>query len=85
MSTFNDILKNGGKETSLYLCKAEAEVDVAFASVKVYRPRLLRNLKNDYFYREGRSNLDSKRKIVLDHGMDHAMAKRTEYGKNLLH
>lgn len=75
----------GGKEASVYLCKAGVEVMDDLAAVKVYRPRSLRNLKNDHIYREGRANLDSEGKLILNHGMEHAMAKRTEYGKNLLH
>ncbi len=82
-----DVLKRvkGGKEASVYLCTAGAEVDAELVAVKVYRPRMMRNLKNDHAYREGRHNLDSEGKIVLDDGMQHAMDKRTEYGKNLLH
>jgi len=83
----SDVLKRvkGGKEASVYLCRAGTEVDADLVAVKVYRPRSMRNLKNDHAYREGRDNLDSEGKIVLDDGMQHAMAKRTEYGKNLLH
>jgi RIO kinase 1 len=45
----------------------------------------MRNLKNDHIYREGRSNLDEQGRLIVDDGMQHAMQKRTEYGKNLLH
>jgi RIO kinase 1 len=83
----SDVLRRvkGGKEASVYLCRAGTEVPAELVAVKVYRPRSLRNLKNDHAYREGRENLDSEGKIVLDDGMQHAMAKRTDYGKNLLH
>jgi RIO kinase 1 len=83
----SDVLRHvkGGKEASVYLCRAGTEVDAALVAAKVYRPRSLRNLKNDHAYREGRDNLDSEGKIVLNDGMQHAMAKRTEYGKGLLH
>ncbi|MEI7848355.1 MAG: RIO1 family regulatory kinase/ATPase [Chloroflexota bacterium] len=83
----SDVLRRikGGKEASVYLCKAGAEVNEDLVAVKVYRPRSLRNLKNDHAYREGRDDLDAEGKIVLNDGMQHAMAKRTEYGKNLLH
>lgn len=83
----SDVLKRvkGGKEASVYLCRAGAEVQAELVAVKVYRPRMMRNLKNDHIYREGRGNLDAEGKIVLDDGMQHAMAKRTEYGKSLLH
>jgi RIO kinase 1 len=83
----SDVLKRvkGGKEASVYLCRAGTEVDADLVAVKVYRPRSMRNLKNDHAYREGRENLDAEGKVVLDDGMQHAMAKRTEYGKSLLH
>jgi RIO kinase 1 len=83
----SDVLRRvkGGKEASVYLCRAGAEVQAELVAAKVYRPRSLRNLKNDHAYREGRENLDNEGKIVLDDGMQHAMAKRTDYGKNLLH
>jgi len=83
----SDVLRRvkGGKEASVYLCRAGTEVEADFIAAKVYRPRSLRNLKNDHAYREGRENLDGEGKIVLDDGMQHAMAKRTDYGKNLLH
>jgi RIO kinase 1 len=83
----SDVLKlvKGGKEASVYLCRAGAEVDAELVAVKVYRPRSMRNLKNDHAYREGRENLDNEGRVVINDGMLHAMEKRTEYGKNLLH
>jgi RIO kinase 1 len=83
----SDVLKRvkGGKEASVYLCRGRDEVDAELVAAKVYRPRSLRNLKNDHAYREGRENLDSQGKVVIDDGMLHAMKKRTEYGKALLH
>jgi len=82
-----DVLRHlkGGKEASVYLCKAGAEVNKEFIAAKVYRPRALRNLKNDHAYREGRANLDNGGKVILNDGMQHAMAKKTNYGKELLH
>ncbi|HEY3311385.1 MAG TPA: RIO1 family regulatory kinase/ATPase [Anaerolineales bacterium] len=83
----SDVLKlvKGGKEASVYLCRAGAEVDAELVAVKVYRPRSMRNLKNDHAYREGRENLDNEGRVVINDGMLHAMEKKTEYGKNLLH
>jgi RIO kinase 1 len=83
----SDVIRRvkGGKEASVYLCQPGSELDTDLIAAKVYRPRSLRNMKNDHTYREGRENLDNEGKIVLDDGMQHAMAKRTEYGKNLLH
>ena len=90
----------GGKEASVYLCKPGAAIastalplqglrraspHADFVAAKVYRPRMLRNLKNDGQYREGRVELDSEgRQIVKDADL-HAMAKRTTYGESLRH
>jgi RIO kinase 1 len=75
----------GGKEASVYLCRPGSEVDKSLIAAKVYRPRSLRNLKNDGLYRAGRADLDNEGHQILDHGMAHAMEKKTEYGKELLH
>ena len=84
----SDVLRQvkGGKEASVYQCAsgvmANREETIA---AKVYRPRQFRNLKNDHLYREGRTVLDADGNQVLDHGMIHAMHKRTTYGLQVLH
>jgi RIO kinase 1 len=84
----SDVLRKakGGKEASVYLCKPGAAIlDAKFVAAKVYRPRMLRNLKNDQQYREGRVDLDNEgRQIVKDADL-HAMAKRSSYGEELRH
>ena len=75
----------GGKEASVYLCQPGPEVKSPLIAAKVYRPRSLRNLKNDGMYRAGRADLDNEGRQILNHGMEHAMDKKTEYGKELLH
>lgn len=75
----------GGKEASVYMCRAGEAVEAEFIAAKVYRPRSLRNLHNDYLYRAGRPDLDDQGKRVLDDGMLHAMERKTEYGRDLLH
>jgi RIO kinase 1 len=83
----SDVLRRvkGGKEASVYLCRAGAEVKADYIAAKVYRPRSLRNLHNDGMYREGRSDLDDEGRQIIDDGMSHAMQKKTEYGRQLLH
>jgi len=83
----SDVLKRvkGGKEASVYLCLPGAEVPTELIAAKVYRPRSLRNLKNDHLYRAGRVDLDNEGRQILNHGMAHAMEKKTEYGRELLH
>jgi RIO kinase 1 len=84
---FDDVLRmvKGGKEASVYLCRGNATSRVDYLAAKVYRPRRFRNLKNDWLYREGRVNLDDSGRQINNKGMLHAMAKRTEYGRELLH
>lgn len=84
-----DILRlvKGGKEASVYLCQArpDSEVNQPMIAAKVYRPRMLRNLRKDHLYREGRGDLDIEGRAILNHGMQHAMRKKTTYGQELLH
>ena len=84
---FDDVLRmvKGGKEASVYMCRGNATTGVDFLAAKVYRPRRFRNLKNDWLYREGRGNLDESGRNITNKGMLHAMQKRTEYGRELLH
>ncbi len=84
----SDVLRRvkGGKEASVYLCRAGSAIPAAqFAAAKVYRPRMLRNLKNDAAYREGRTDLDAEGRHVIKDADLHAMAKRTAYGEELRH
>lgn len=50
----------GGKEANVYCCAAGPALTGPYVAAKVYRPRLLRNLKNDSQYREGRAVLNAK-------------------------
>lgn len=83
----DDVLRmvKGGKEASVYLCQAHPSVGEDLLAAKVYRPRMLRNLRKDHIYREGRANLDDEGRVVIDDGMLHAMEKKTTWGKELLH
>ena len=83
----SDVLRRvkGGKEASVYLCRAGAEVNTEFVAAKVYRPRMLRNLKNDSAYREGRVDLNESGHTLTRDGDLHAMQKRTAYGEDLRH
>ncbi len=82
-----DVLRRvkGGKEASVYQCRGGTATEAAYVAAKVYRPREMRNLRNDHLYREGRDDLDDEGKQILDDGMLHAMQKKTGYGRQLLH
>jgi len=82
-----DVLRRlkGGKEASVYLCRSGPAIDAPLVAAKVYRPRSLRNLKNDGQYRTGRIDLDENGRAIVKDGDLHAMQKRTNYGEELRH
>ena len=75
----------GGKEASVYLCRSGPAIEEPLVAAKVYRPRTLRNLKNDGQYRTGRVDLDESGRAIVKDGDIHAMQKRTAYGEELRH
>ncbi len=75
----------GGKEASVYLCESDTIEGARLLAAKVYRPRSLRNLKNDGQYRTGRADLDESGRVILDDRALRAMEKRTSYGEELRH
>ena len=83
----SDVLRKvkGGKEASVYLCRSGVAVDAPLIAAKVYRPRMLRNLKNDQQYRSGRADLDESGNVIIDDGTLHAMKKRTTFGEEVRH
>ena len=84
---FDDVLRivKGGKEASVYLCKANPTTDTKLLAAKVYRPRSLRNLRKDHIYREGRSRLDHNGLVIYKDRQARAMKNRTDYGQELMH
>jgi RIO kinase 1 len=83
----SDVLRKlkAGKEASVYLCRSGEQVSAPLVAAKVYRPRMLRNLKNDQLYREGRDVLDEDGNTIDDLGMLRAQHKRSVYGEKLRH
>jgi RIO kinase 1 len=85
----NDVLMRvkGGKEANVYLCQADPATGLAHLAAKVYRPRSMRNLRNDRLYREGRelavsaSGVNRRR----DSRMMRALKKKTEFGAEISH
>ena len=74
-----------GKEASVYLCRSGEAVKSGLVAAKVFRPRMLRNLKNDQLYRLDREVLDENGHAVHDLGMLKAQHKRSVYGEQIRH
>lgn len=83
----SDVLRKvkGGKEASVYLCRSGDAMNVPFVAAKIYRPRSLRNLKNDAQYRVGRVDLDADGTALWKEADKNAIAKRTSYGEEVRH
>lgn len=83
----SDVLRKvkGGKEASVYLCKSGTDMNVPFVAAKIYRPRSLRNLKNDAQYRIGRVDLDADGTALWKEADINAIVKRTTYGEEVRH
>ncbi len=82
-----DVLRKikAGKEASVYLCRSGTQVDAPLVAAKIYRPRMLRNLRNDIAYREGRVELDEEGREVHDSHSLHAVITRSNYGEQVRH
>jgi RIO kinase 1 len=74
-----------GKEASVYLCRSGDQAKSGLVAAKVFRPRMLRNLKNDQLYRLDRDVLDEDGHLVHDLGMLKAQHKRSVYGEQVRH
>ncbi len=76
----------GGKEANVYRCAANPETGFDLMAVKVYRPRMFRNLRNDKMYQEGRQLLTADGKNGKpDDRMIRAVGKKTAYGQQVSH
>ena len=73
----------GGKEANVYCCLATPETGVDRIAAKLYRPRMLRHLRNDAAYKEGRMGLDSDGKEIRGGREARAMRKKTRFGQHL--
>ncbi len=80
-------LVKGGKEASVYRCAAHPRMGMEWLAVKVYRPRMFRNLRNDKMYREGRAILTSDGRPVkpTDDRLLRAVGKKTDFGVQVEH
>lgn len=74
-------LVKAGKEANVYCCLAHPAAAVPLIAAKLYRPRMLRTLKNDAIYKEGRVVRDSEGKEVRGSREARAMRKKTRFGQ----
>ncbi len=86
ISDVNGLVK-GGKEASVYRCKAHPQTGMEWVAAKVYRPRMFRQLRNDKMYRQGRpvlgetgTAIDPKDKRALK-----ALQQKSTFGGKLEH
>ena len=80
-------LIKGGKEANVYRCAAHPATGETWLAVKVYRPRMFRNLRNDQRYRQGRTVLMPNGRPVRakDIRLHKAMVSNTNLGKQVRH
>lgn len=83
----SDVLSKvkGGKEANVYCCTAHPTTGLDLIAAKVYRPRMLRNLRNDARYRQGRDVLNEEGKITRGRRELLAIGKNTPFGQELRH
>jgi RIO kinase 1 len=62
----------GGKEATVYCCRAGRQLEAELVAAKVYKPKAFRSFRDDSVYREGR--------VILDRRARRAAAKRTDFG-----
>jgi RIO kinase 1 len=73
----------GGKEATVFCCRANPETGHELLAAKIFRPRMFRAMKNDALYREGRTMLDDEGKSVFESRQGRALRRKTRFGKNL--
>lgn len=74
-----EALVKGGKEATVYRCRADPSVGTRWLAAKVYRPRQFRAMRNDARYRRGRPLLNAMggRMKETDRRMARAVDRRT--------
>ncbi|MCB8944874.1 MAG: hypothetical protein H6658_14085 [Ardenticatenaceae bacterium] len=76
-------LVKGGKEANVYACEAHPDTGLALIAAKLYRPRMLRHLKNDAVYKAGRQLRDAEGKQMKGRREKLALRKKTKFGKEV--
>ena len=73
----------GGKEANVYACLAHPATGYEMLAAKLYRPRMLRHLKNDAIYKAGRQLRDAEGKQLKGRRERLALRKKTDFGKSV--
>ncbi len=76
-------LVKGGKEANVYACAAHPATGMALLAAKLYRPRMLRHLKNDAIYKAGRQLRGEDGKQIKGRRVKLALRKKTNFGKHV--
>ena len=72
-----------GKEANVYCCTANPASGVDLIAAKLYRPRMLRTLKNDAVYKAGRQLRGEDGKLMKGRREKLALSQKTTFGKQL--
>ena len=76
-------LVKGGKEANVYTCTAHPATGLDLVAAKLYRERMLRSLKNDAIYKEGRMLRDAEGKQIRSRRERTAVQNKSGYGLHL--
>jgi RIO kinase 1 len=76
-------LVKGGKEANVYGCDAHPATGLELIAAKLYRPRMLRHLKNDAIYKAGRQLRSEDGKQLKGRRVKLALRKKTRFGKRV--
>lgn len=72
-----------GKEANVYTCVAAPQTGCELLAAKLYRPRMLRHLKNDAIYKAGRDLVDEAGKLMKGRRERVALRKKSAFGKKV--
>lgn len=76
-------LVKGGKEANVYACTGHPATGMDLIAAKLYRPRMLRHLKNDAIYKAGRMLRDAEGKQIKGRREKLALRKKSSFGKSV--
>ena len=72
-----------GKEATCYCCRGNPQMGAGLIAAKVYRPRAFRAMRNDWYYRIGRTMTTGGRGVAYRGRVLRALKKHTRFGKQV--